>query len=81
VELGACIVNVEANRAGVDSVVAECALAGTFLDVAMTSEDPEVMQRRQQYARRACDTALQYLTRVVLIPSELLPCRAAVVEA
>ena len=63
-------VNLEGNRASVDLVVTECAKAETFLDVAITSQHPEVMERRRQFARRAYDTALHSLRRIVLTPAE-----------
>jgi hypothetical protein len=58
------------NRIGVDFPFTECDLAVTFLKVADNSAIPETVQRNRGNARKAYDTILRHLPKLVLSAAE-----------
>jgi hypothetical protein len=58
------------NQLGVDFLFTECGLAITFLNVADNTSVPETAQRNRENARKAYDTILRYMPKLVLSAAE-----------
>jgi hypothetical protein len=58
------------NRLGVDFLFTECDLAVTFLNVADNTAIPETVLRNRGNARKAYDTILRYMPKLVLSATE-----------
>jgi hypothetical protein len=56
----------QANRIGAGFLITDVDLGFTFMDVAETSKDDEVIRRNRQNARKVYDTALRLLSKLSL---------------
>ncbi len=58
------------NQNSVDFMLTDLDLAGTFLDIAETTHSDETMRRNHMNARKAYDTVLPLMEKLVLTDSE-----------